>query len=228
MHAMFGRKPPSNTPESPRPTGLAATPLQPTAARPMAATASRSLGSGDAETTANVVRPAPAQPVRRPAEPIRSEAAAPREVRKLIVGRGIAFSGEISACDDLIVEGTVEARLPGGHRIEITESGLFRGTVEIDEADIGGRFEGEITVKDRLTVRATGRIDGKVQYGELAVEAGGVLQGDVRSIAEKAPKVAPKAGIRPPAPVETAVPLSESSGSPDLAAESAAPDIAQV
>jgi cytoskeletal protein CcmA (bactofilin family) len=110
----------------------------------------------------------------------------PHEVRKLTVGRGIAFSGEISACDHLIVEGTVEARLPEGQRIEITETGLFRGTVVSAEADIGGRFEGEITVRGRLTVRATGRIEGKIQYGELAVEAGGTLEGDVRGIANGA------------------------------------------
>lgn len=142
----------------------------------------------------------------------------PREVRKLIVGRGIAFAGEINACDDLIVEGTVQARLAGGHRIGITETGLFQGTVEIDEADVGGRFEGDITVKHRLTVRATGRIEGNVRYGELAVEAGGVLQGNVRSIAPKIePISATKAGIRAPVeiledkPEEEPAALSEAS-----------------
>src|SRR5471030_992757 len=114
----------------------------------------------------------PAQPIgaaglRRPAEPIRQEPA--REVRKLIVGRDITLSGEIAACDHLIVEGTVEASVKECHRLEVAEAGLFRGTVEIHEAEIAGRFEGQITVQGRLSVRSTWRIEGKIQYGELAV-----------------------------------------------------------
>ena len=201
---MFGRKPPSPNETTPA-SGLGAAPMQAaTPARPMTPTApSRPAALGETAVAAPRPAPAPSQPIRKVAESVRSEAPASREVRKLIVGRGIAFSGEISACDDLIVEGTVEARLPGGHRIEITETGLFRGTVEIDEADIGGRFEGEITVKGRLTIRSTGHIEGKIQYGELAVEAGGGIQGDIQSIAKK-PE--PKAGIRLPEPVAESAP----------------------
>jgi cytoskeletal protein CcmA (bactofilin family) len=124
-----------------------------------------------------VATPAAAPP-RRPAEPIRQEPA--REVRKLIVGREITLSGEIAACDHLIVEGTVEASVKECHRLEVSEAGLFRGAVEIHEAEIAGRFEGQITVQGRLSVRSTGRIEGKIQYGELAVDAGGTLDGEVR------------------------------------------------
>jgi cytoskeletal protein CcmA (bactofilin family) len=115
--------------------------------------------------------------------PAKPEAAP--EMRKLIVGRDIALTGEISACDYLVVEGTVEARVREGRHIEIAESGLFRGTVEIDEADIAGRFEGDIMVRGRLKIRGTGRIDGKIQYGELEVENGGHLEGEIHSLKAK-------------------------------------------
>lgn len=102
------------------------------------------------------------------------------DLRKLTVGRDISLSGEITACDVLVVEGTVEAKLRDGHSIEITESGLFRGSVEIHDADIGGRFEGDLLVRGRLRVRSTGRIQGTIKYGELEVEAGGQIIGDVQ------------------------------------------------
>jgi len=121
--------------------------------------------------------PAGAPAARRPAE-----MGGQVEMRKLIVGRDISLSGEITACDVLVVEGTVEARLRDGRNIEIAESGLFKGSVEIDEADIAGRFEGEITVRGRLRVRAGGRIQGSIRYGELEVEAGGQLMGDIQVI----------------------------------------------
>ncbi len=121
--------------------------------------------------------PMPGPGARRPD----GSTAKPEELRKLTVGRDIALTGEISACDYLVVEGTIEARVREGKRMEIADCGLFRGTVEIDEADIAGRFEGDITVHGRLRVRATGRIDGKVQYGELEVEAGGHIEGELHS-----------------------------------------------
>jgi cytoskeletal protein CcmA (bactofilin family) len=116
------------------------------------------------------------------------------DMRKLIVGPGIAFNGEISACDYLVVEGTVEAKVKEGRRLEIAEGGLFRGSVEIDEAEIAGKFEGDLTVRGRLNVRGSGRIEGKVQYGELAVEAGGSIDGEMKSVAV-APVAMPKPRI---------------------------------
>ncbi len=97
--------------------------------------------------------------------------------RKLTIGRGIAISGEIESCDHLIVEGTVEAALKGASVLEISENGTFYGTVDIDEATIAGRFEGDITVHGRLTIRSTGMITGSLAYKELEVEAGAVIDG---------------------------------------------------
>lgn len=97
--------------------------------------------------------------------------------RCLRIGRGINMSGEIEACDHLLVEGTVEAALKGAKVLEIAESGTFYGTVEIEEATIAGRFEGDITVNGRLTISSTGTITGSIAYRELEVEAGAMLDG---------------------------------------------------
>src|SRR6516225_9487949 len=48
---------------------------------------------------------------RRPGEPVGQLRRSDAEVRKLIVGREITLSGEITSCDKLIVEGSVEANL---------------------------------------------------------------------------------------------------------------------
>ncbi|WP_245838065.1 bactofilin family protein [Niveispirillum lacus] len=122
------------------------------------------------------------------------------EMRKLIVGRDISLSGEIAACDVLVVEGTVEAKLRDGHVVEITDTGLFKGSVEIDEADIGGRFEGDITVRGTLKVRTTGRINGNIRYGTLEVENGGQLSGTIQVLGGT-PVASPAAAEPAPVPV---------------------------
>ena len=198
---MFGRKPPSGSGDAPTPASPQPTTFQPSSAPQRATPPAPPRPAPTAEGESGLPsRPAPGQPIpgpgasappRRPAEPIRQEPA--REVRKLIVGREITLSGEIAACDHLIVEGTVEASVKDCHRLEVAEAGLFRGTVEIHEAEIAGRFEGQITVQGRLSVRSTGRIDGKIQYGELAVDAGGTLDGEVRGHGKTAkPEAKPK------------------------------------
>ncbi|MCB9989499.1 MAG: polymer-forming cytoskeletal protein [Rhodospirillales bacterium] len=106
-----------------------------------------------------------------------SSAGGTAEDRKLVIGRGITLSGEIDSCDVLIVEGTVEAALKGAETLEITESGVFYGSVEIENATIAGRFEGDITATGRLTITATGSITGTISYKEMAMEAGAIIDG---------------------------------------------------
>lgn len=118
------------------------------------------------------------------------------EGKKLIVGRDITLSGNISACDRLVVEGTVEASVANAVVLEIPEAGLFRGAAEVDEAEISGRFEGELTVRKKLTVRPTGRIEGRLRYARLVVESGGQIVGSV----EAAAGGAPVAQLGPPSP----------------------------
>ena len=101
---------------------------------------------------------------------------------KLVIGQGITMSGEIESCDHLIVEGTIEASLKGASILDIAETGSYFGTVEIEEANIAGRFEGDITVKGRLTIESTGTIIGTVSYKELSMEAGATLDGSVSPI----------------------------------------------
>lgn len=104
------------------------------------------------------------------------------EPKKLFVGKEISLSGEIKECDTLVVEGTVEAALSDARSIEILESGLFKGAAEVDEAEISGRFDGELTARDKLLVRAGGQVLGTIRYGEIIIEAGGEVSGQIQKL----------------------------------------------
>ncbi len=142
-------------------------------------------------TAADITRPADV--LRRPSELTGGPGSAPApsasslapmreaEVRQLIVGREISLQGEIRACDRLLVEGSVEANLQSCHDVNIAESGLFKGTALIDDAEIRGRFEGTLTVRNRLFIRATGKVSGTVRYGQIEIECGGQISGDIQA-----------------------------------------------
>ncbi len=90
---------------------------------------------------------------------------------------------EITDCDTLVVEGRVEASMDS-RAIQISEHGVFVGKAGIDVAEIRGRFEGELTARKQLVIRATGRVSGKVRYGKVAIEEGGEISGDIAALQE--------------------------------------------
>jgi cytoskeletal protein CcmA (bactofilin family) len=109
------------------------------------------------------------------------------DLRKMIVGREITLSGEINSCDRLIIEGSVEANLQNCTEVELAESGLFKGSATIDDIEVRGRFEGNLTVRKRLLIRATGRVTGTIRYGQIEIECGGQISGDIQANATNEP-----------------------------------------
>jgi len=95
---------------------------------------------------------------------------------RLHVGKDIHLKGEITACDRLIVEGTVEASM-NSKEIDISESGIFEGEVTIDTAEISGKFEGTLTARKKLIIHKTGSVNGTIRYGEIEIETGGKISG---------------------------------------------------
>jgi len=100
--------------------------------------------------------------------------------RTMVVGREVRLSGDIKSCNRLVVEGIVEATLHDCHDLEIAESGLFRGNASSEQAEIHGRLEGELVVRKRLLIRASGHVSGTIRYGEIEIERGGKVLGTVQ------------------------------------------------
>ena len=117
---------------------------------------------------------------------------------KLTVGPNIKLKGvEITDCDTLVVEGTVEATMDS-RVIQIAEHGAFKGSADIDIAEIHGQFDGNLTVRNKLVIHASGRVNGKIRYGKLVIEEGGQLAGEIEcaGVTTARPAVASKAGMQ--------------------------------
>ncbi len=100
--------------------------------------------------------------------------------RKLTVGPGIRLKGEVTDCGTLVVEGHVELSAKSG-LIEIAETGTVIGDIEVKTADVSGRFDGNLNVNERLTIRSTGRVSGKIRYNTIEIESGGRISGNVET-----------------------------------------------
>ncbi len=126
----------------------------------------------------------PAAPARRMDRGERTDRPRPSDgmTKQLIVGREIEVKGEITSCDRLVIEGRVEAALSDARIIEVALSGTFKGSANVDEADISGIFEGQLLARDKLTVRSQGRVSGSIRYGRIVIESGGEVSGDMQSL----------------------------------------------
>lgn len=134
---------------------------------------------GSAVTAAPAATPATVTPTGNAPASTASPTVMPEGGSKLTVGPNIKLKGvEITDCDTLFVEGLVEATMDS-RVMQIAEQGAFKGTAEIDIAEVHGSFDGDLTVRQKLVIHSTGKVTGKIRYGKVVIEEGGQLSGDI-------------------------------------------------
>jgi cytoskeletal protein CcmA (bactofilin family) len=123
----------------------------------------------------------------------------PAERRTLVVGRGISVQGTVQDAERLTVEGTVEASMIHATELVIALGGVFKGEVEVEEAEVAGTIDGTLTARGSLIVRATGRVLGTARCRRLQVEDGGQITGRIEMITEPPKAEAPRVAAEPAA-----------------------------
>ncbi|BDB71944.1 polymer-forming cytoskeletal protein [Comamonas sp. NyZ500] len=168
QNPFFGKRDNDNFPSRSSVTGLS--------------TANTAATSGASSLSNAGLGTAPSSPMRAaataaPTAPIAEENGG----SKLTVGPNIKLKGvEITDCDTLVVEGTVEATM-NSRVIKIAEQGAFHGTAEIDIAEIHGKFDGTLTVREKLVIYGSGKVSGTIRYGKVVIEEGGELTGQIEA-----------------------------------------------
>ncbi len=180
---------------APKPTGP--TPAMPVGPTPPAGTAipprppQMGAPTGGLPAGLGAPMPMPGGPTPRQAGPDR---------RTLVVGRGISLQGTVSDAERLVVEGTVESQMIQATELSISQAGVFKGEVQVEDAEIAGTFDGTLTARGALVIRGTGRVIGVARCRRLMVEEGGQISGRMEMLGDsgQAPAPAP----RPPAYAE--------------------------
>jgi cytoskeletal protein CcmA (bactofilin family) len=116
-------------------------------------------------------------------------------------GEGVVFKGSIAAPEKVVVHGSVEGEIVARDLL-VGPTGIITGKVSVDQADIQGKVFDHIVAKVCLSLRKTGRIEGSASYGEIEIEKGGVLSGEVSTI-----KSSESSGATQTPTVQTNLPL---------------------
>jgi len=134
----------------------------------------------------------------------------PSDGGHLTIGVGVRYAGEILRCHRLSVAGEVDATVPAAS-LEVLPDGRFTGAAEVENAHIAGVFDGNLTVYGQLSITGTGRVNGVVRYGNLEIESGGQISGDVQVRGR-----------------EKVTPAAAAAGSPAARAESESPPLREL
>ena len=93
------------------------------------------------------------------------------------INEGTKLVGDISSSGFFRIDGTIEGTVEKPSKVVLGKSGLIKGKLICGDADLEGRFEGELHVSGTLTLKSSARIQGQVVVGKLSVEPGAIFNG---------------------------------------------------
>ncbi len=88
------------------------------------------------------------------------------------IAQGTKITGNIEAKGGFRIDGTVEGSIKTPGKVVIGKEGFVKGDLECENADIEGKFLGNIKISATLSLRSSAFIEGEAIVGKLAVEPG--------------------------------------------------------
>lgn len=120
------------------------------------------------------------------------------------ISAGTVIKGEILSPYDIRIDGTFEGRVQSKGRVVVGESAVIKGDIVCENVDLWGKVEGNLFVKDTLSLKEGCIVDGNLHIRRLAVELGATFNGNCKTITEA--EFNKLAGVEAPAQAKPAQP----------------------
>ena len=98
---------------------------------------------------------------------------------KVLIGHGVSINGEIKKADEVQIDGEADVTMKTDN-VVIGATGDCKGNIETHNADIWGKFDGEIKASGTLTIQEQGIASGDIEYQNLQIKLGGQISGDIK------------------------------------------------
>lgn len=102
-----------------------------------------------------------------------------------IIGGSVKVKGNFQGQGDIIVEGALEGSLKTEANLFIGDKARVVANIEAKDAIINGEVRGNIKAKNYLAIGGTAKIYGDVQYGEISIDKGASINGQILMISEE-------------------------------------------
>ena len=122
----------------------------------------------------------PRAPEVRVSEPRVPEARVPEAAaRASVLGPSLRFRGELSAQEDLIIQGSVEGSITHTQRLTVGTDGSMKGDIRARVIIIDGKVEGDLYATESVTIRATAKVKGNLFAPRVGITEGAFFQGQI-------------------------------------------------
>ena len=122
------------------------------------------------------------------------------EPNRTALGPSVTLRGELTADEDLAIEGQFDGAIHlRDHCLTVGTQGQVKAEIEASRIVVQGAVTGNITARERIEIRKTGRVMGDLVAPAISIEDGAYFKGSIEILREgewpatSSPELAPTA-----------------------------------
>jgi cytoskeletal protein CcmA (bactofilin family) len=96
-----------------------------------------------------------------------------------IIGASIKVKGNFHGQGNIIIEGQLEGNLRTDANLFVGEKAKIVANIEANDAIINGEVKGSLKIHQYLAIGPTAKIMGDVNYSEISIEKGAIINGQI-------------------------------------------------
>jgi cytoskeletal protein CcmA (bactofilin family) len=96
-----------------------------------------------------------------------------------IIGASIKVKGNFHGEGNIVVEGQLEGNLKTEANLFVGDRAKVVANIEATDAIINGEIKGSLVIHQYLALGPTAKIIGDISYGEISIERGAVINGQI-------------------------------------------------
>lgn len=94
-----------------------------------------------------------------------------------IITDGTVIKGDVVATGDFRLDGKLEGNIQLNGKLVVGDTGVVNGNILCMNANIIGTVNGNLSVKELLSLHSTARVKGDILINKLSIEPGAVFTG---------------------------------------------------
>ena len=101
------------------------------------------------------------------------------------ISQGAAIRGDLSSSTDIRIDGQVDGTLFSEGKVVVGETARLSGKLFATNVDFWGKMDGDIFVKDTLSLKSSAVVNGNIHVRKIQVEMGAQINGSFKMISEQ-------------------------------------------
>jgi len=94
----------------------------------------------------------------------------------IVIGNDVTVKGTLHVPNRAVVNGAIDGEITA-RELVVGQTGRIVGHAKTERADIYGEVNQTLDVSQSLILRSTGKVVGVIQYTEIEIEKGGLVEG---------------------------------------------------